>query len=72
MTQSQLEGLAYDKKPDTYAQFLLGKHMIEGGNPRIAKNETRGLNLVKDAAKAGNIDAVEYKTYYDIRFEARP
>lgn len=32
----------------------------------------KGLNFLKDAVKAGNIPALEYKTYWDIRFDKQP
>jgi hypothetical protein len=72
MTEAELMSLAYDKTPNENARFVLGKLMIEGSSPKVAINESKGLNLIKDSAKAGNIDALEYKTYHDIRFDARP
>ena len=72
MSQGDLEGLAYDRNPNNAAKFVLGKLMIEGGSSKITKNEAKGLNLIKEAAKTGNIDALEYKTYHDIRFDERP
>ena len=38
----------------------------------MPKNENKGLNYLKEALKAGNIDALEYKTYWDIRFDRTP
>ena len=30
------------------------------------------MNWIKTASQAGHIDALEYKTYYDIRFDQNP
>ena len=35
-------------------------------------NETKGINWIKTSAKNGHIPSVEYKTYYDIRFDRHP
>jgi hypothetical protein len=52
---------------------MLGKNLIEGSFPdRIPRNEKKGLNWVKEAEKHGHLPALEYKTYYDIRFEKHP
>lgn len=55
------------------ARFVLGRHMIEGSFPdRIAPNQTKGLNYIKTAEKNNHLPALEYKTFYDIRFEKNP
>ena len=47
--------------------------MVDGNYPeRVAQNSGKGINWVKAAAQNGNIDALEYKTYYDIRFDKNP
>jgi len=38
----------------------------------VPQNENKGLNWIKDAAKKGNQEAIEYKTYWDIRFDRAP
>jgi hypothetical protein len=45
---------------------------IEGTNSKIPVNETKGLNWLKDAMYKGDINALEYKTYWDIRFDRAP
>jgi len=30
------------------------------------------LNWLKEATKAGHLGAIEFKTYWDIRFERKP
>jgi phage tail tape-measure protein len=42
---------------------------VEGTNDKIKKNVTKGVNWIKEAVKNGNLDALEYKVYYDIRFD---
>lgn len=54
------------------ARFVLGKMMAEGSNPNVQHNETKGLNWIKEASKAGHIGALEFKTYWDIRFDRKP
>ena len=52
---------------------MLGRLLIEGISPeKVPKNETKGINWIKTAAKNGHIPSVEYKTYYDIRFDRQP
>ena len=47
--------------------------MVEGNYPeRVPHISEKGYNWVKTAAANGNIDAVEFKTYYDIRFSQNP
>jgi len=46
--------------------------MVEGTSDKVPKNENKGLNWIKEAAKHGNVPALEYKTYWDIRFDRQP
>lgn len=47
--------------------------LIEGTNPtKVPVNATKGINWIKTSAKNGHIPSVEYKTYYDIRFDKQP
>ena len=72
MDQRELESLASAKDPSPDAAFVLGKLMIEGTSDKIPVNEKKGLQWVKQAIEAGSIDALEYKTYYDIRWDSSP
>jgi hypothetical protein len=45
---------------------------LEGSSDKIKKNEKKGLNWVKEAIKNNHLGALEYKTYYDIRFDKQP
>lgn len=55
------------------ARYMLGKNQIEGSFPELVpRNEKKGLNWIKEAEKHGHLPALEYKTYYDIRFEKHP
>ena len=74
MTEAELESLILNepKKADN-ARYILGKLMIEGNyTERVQFNSGKGLNWLKTAASNGHIDALEYKTYYDIRFDRNP
>ena len=51
------------------ARYMLGRLLIEGISPeKVPKNESKGIELIKDAARNRHIPSVEYRTYYDIRF----
>ncbi len=45
---------------------------MEGSSDKIPKNEKKGINWIKEAIKNNSIAAIEYKAYYDIRFDAQP
>jgi len=52
---------------------MLGRLHIEGTFPEnVVQNEGKGLNWLKTACKNGHLLAVEYKTYWDIRFNDAP
>jgi len=76
MTEKALEqhissrGTDYDAAHET--RFVLGKLMVEGTSDDVPKNEVKGLNWIKQAAKGGYMPALEYKTYWDIRFDRQP
>ena len=46
--------------------------MCDGTNPDVKQNEKRGLQLLREAINNGYLGALEYKTYYDIRFDKKP
>lgn len=54
------------------ARYVLGKLMIEGSSDKVSKNENKGLNWLKEAVKKGHAPSIEYKTYWDIRFDRQP
>lgn len=54
------------------ARYVLAKLMIEGTSDKVQHNENKGLNWLKEAVKRGHIPSIEYKTYWDIRFDRRP
>lgn len=72
MTEDELEVFISSKNGTAEARYVLGKLLIEGTSPKVSKNETKGLNWLKDALKKGDINALEYKTYWDIRFDKAP
>jgi len=45
---------------------------MEGSSEKIKKNEKKGVNWIKEAIKNGHMLALEYKTYYEIRFDNQP
>ena len=38
----------------------------------VPRNEKKGINWIKTAAKNGHLPATEFKVYYDIRFASQP
>lgn len=72
MTEAELESLILARASNNDARYVLGKLMIEGSSDKVPHNENKGLNWIKEAAKRGSSEAVEYKTYWDIRFDRAP
>ena len=72
MTEAELESHVLSKNGNAEARYVLGRMMIEGTSDKIPKNENKGLNWLKESVKQGHIDALEYKTYWDIRFDRTP
>ena len=54
------------------ARLVLGRLLIEGTSEKIPKNEKKGFNWVKEASKNGHLGALEYRTYYEIRYDKQP
>lgn len=54
------------------ARLVLGRLLIEGTSDKIPKNEKKGVNWVKEAAKNNHLGALEYRTYYEIRYDKQP
>lgn len=72
MTEKELETIILNNSisgQQNDARYVLGKLMIEGISDKIAKNENKGLNWLKEAVKKGHMPSLEYKTYWDIRFD---
>jgi len=73
MTESELEGIILrGEASQNEARYVLGKLMIEATSDKVPKNENKGLNWLKEAVKRGHMQALEYKTYWDIRFDKQP
>ena len=74
MTEAELETIiANEPAKADEARYILGRLLIEGTNaPKVAVNDTKGINWIKTAAKNGHVLSTEYKTYYDIRFDRHP
>ena len=72
MTESELEGLILASDSNNDARFVLGKLMVEGSSDKVAQNENKGLNWIKEASKKGSAEAKEFKTYWEIRFDRAP
>ena len=76
MKEADLEALILKEKDSQLAndaRFMLGKNLIEGSFPEnVPRNEKKGINQIIEAVKQGHLPALEYKTYFDIRFDARP
>ena len=73
LSEKELEGIILGKEKNMDdARYVLGKLMVEGTSAGVPQNENKGLNWLKEAAKNGHMDALEYKTYWDIRFDRSP
>ena len=72
MSEKELESLILAKDSNNDARFVLGKLMIEGSSDAVPFNENKGMNWIKEASKKGSFESLEYKTYYDIRFDRAP
>ena len=73
MSENEIEAIILNKERQSdEARYFLGKHMLEGNNDLVHLNENKGLNWLKEAVKNGHIGALEYKQYWDIRFDKSP
>lgn len=73
LNEAELESIiANEPAKANDARYILGRLLIEGTNPLVAVNETKGINWIKHAAKNNHVPSIEYKTYYDIRFARVP
>mgnify|MGYP003343609829 CR=1 FL=1 len=73
MSEKELETIILSNSAQQNdARYVLGKLLIEGINDKIVKNENKGLNWLKEAIKKGHMPSLEYKTYWDIRFDRSP
>lgn len=71
LSEAELENIISTKNSDD-ARYVLGKLLLEGTSEKIKKNEKKGINWIKDAITNGSLLALEYKTYYDIRYDKQP
>ena len=51
---------------------MLGRLSLEGTSDKVKRNDKKGTNWIKEAIKNGHMEALEFKTYYDIRFDKQP
>lgn len=76
MSEADLEAIILNEKTTQLAndaRYTLGKNCIEGSFPdKVPRNERKGIQWIKEAVKQDHLPALEYKTYYDIRFEKHP
>jgi TPR repeat protein len=76
MSEAELEAIILKEKEGQLsddARYMLGKNLIEGCFPeKVKRNEKKRLNWIKQAVEHGHLPALEYKTYFDIRFEKHP
>ena len=70
MGEAELESLIGEGNND--ARFVLGKLLVDNTSHLINRNIVKGMNWVKEAVKKGSIEALEYKTYLDIKFGETP
>lgn len=72
LTEAELEAEITSSSNSDDARFVLGRLQIEGVSEKVKKNEKKGVNWVKEAAKNGHAPAIEYKIYHDVRFDKQP
>ena len=71
LTEAELEEIIRSENSDQ-ARFVLGRLLLEGCSDKVAVNEKKGINWLKEASKNNYIEAIEYKAYYEIRFDKQP
>jgi len=71
MNEAELENIISADNSDD-ARYILGRLSIEGTSDKIPKNIKKGQNWLKEAVKNDHLGAIEYQTYYDIRFNKQP
>lgn len=71
LTEAELEAEITAQNSDD-ARLVLGRLNLEGVSDKVKKNEKKGINWIKEAAKNGHIGAIEYKVYHDVRFDKQP
>jgi TPR repeat protein len=72
MSEAELEALVMARGGNDDARYVLGRLMLEGTSDKVPANENKGLNWMREAVKKNHIGALEYKTYWDIRFDRAP
>lgn len=72
MSEAELEELIQVKDGNNEARYVLGKLMIEDTSDKVQYNEYKGMSYIKQAAEKGLMDAIEYVTYWNIRFDKAP
>ena len=71
--EAELELIAKSKKAgNNDARYILGKQLCEGTNDKVTKNIKKGMYNINIAAENGHTAALEFKTYWDIRFDKSP
>ena len=46
--------------------------MVEGSNPSVKRDPKHGLDLLEEAMAHGSIEALEFRTYHEVRFANDP
>jgi TPR repeat protein len=60
LTEAELE-LVIAEQNSNDARYVLGMLLIEGLTPKIAKNEKKGYNWIKEAVKNNHLESIEYR-----------
>jgi TPR repeat protein len=71
LSETELEAYIAEHNSNE-ARFMLGRLLLEGSSDKIKRNDKKAINWIKEAINNGNLDALEYKTYYDIRYDKQP
>ena len=73
LTEAELEAtVAAGGQNADDARLVLGRLQIEGTSSKVSKNAKKGYNWVKEAGKNVHLGALEYRVYYEIRYDKQP
>ena len=60
LEEAELEAIISSEN-NNQARYVLGRLLLEGCSEKVAVNEKKGINWLKEACKNDYMDAIEYK-----------
>lgn len=70
-TETELEELITAESSDDI-KYILGRHLVDGHSDKIPKNESKGLNWIREAANNSHYLSQEFVCYHEVKFEKTP